>query len=66
MAIYGKIYDVTAYIDDHPGGEHFILQGCGKDATNLFEDKSGMGGHTAEAFSIMKNFYIGDLEGGEK
>lgn len=34
-AINGKVYDVTAFIPDHPGGNE-ILKSCGKDGTSLF------------------------------
>lgn len=66
MVLYGRVYDFTDYLDDHPGGDMFMLPGCGKDATELFEAKSGMGKHTQEAFEQMKQFYLGELEGGEK
>lgn len=66
MALFGKVYDFTTYLDDHPGGDLFMLPGCGTDATSLFQEKSGMGEHTQDAYARMKQFYIGDLEGGEK
>ena len=31
----GKIYDITSYIDKHPGGDK-ILAGSGKDCTKLY------------------------------
>lgn len=36
MAINGKVFDVTAYVEYHPGGIDMILAGAGKDATALF------------------------------
>ena len=38
MLIRNKVYDVTRFISSHPGGST-ILQGCGKDATHLFETR---------------------------
>ncbi|CAJ1939031.1 unnamed protein product [Cylindrotheca closterium] len=35
-ALYGVIYDLTGYIDDHKGGRGTILADCGKDATVQF------------------------------
>ena len=32
----GKVYDVTDYISKHPGGRATIMEGVGKDATNMF------------------------------
>lgn len=38
MAVKGIVYDVTKYLNDHPGGR-VILQGAGKDATKLLEEE---------------------------
>ena len=42
MVIHDKVYNVTSFIasGQHPGGP-VITQGCGKDATTLFEDRPG-------------------------
>lgn len=64
IAIEGKVYDVTEYIDggNHPGGAA-ILQGCGTDATELYNDRpNGLGAHSDQARSFLLNFYIGELE----
>ena len=37
MAVRGKVYNVTRYLDFHPGGSDQLLRGAGKDATNLFD-----------------------------
>lgn len=31
-----KVYDMTAYVDFHPGGKEELMKGAGKDMTNLF------------------------------
>ncbi|KAL1980257.1 hypothetical protein VTN96DRAFT_4432 [Rasamsonia emersonii] len=33
IVVRGKVYDVTAFLDDHPGGARVILQCAGRDAT---------------------------------
>lgn len=38
IAIRGKVYNVTQYMDFHPGGVDELMKGVGKDATKLFED----------------------------
>lgn len=38
IVINGKIYDVTYYIDIHPGGKAEIMQGVGRDGTALFSN----------------------------
>jgi cytochrome b involved in lipid metabolism len=32
----GNVYDLTCYLDYHPGGEKKLLMGAGKDCTSLF------------------------------
>jgi L-lactate dehydrogenase (cytochrome) len=34
--IQGKVYDVTSFLPNHPGGPEIILQNAGKDATKIF------------------------------
>ncbi len=57
-AIRGEVYDVTAWITKHPGGEKAILKTCGIDATTLFENKHG-GSEGPEA--ALSGFKIGTL-----
>jgi cytochrome b involved in lipid metabolism len=63
LVLDGKVYDVTEFINSHPGGEA-ILQGCGKDATELFETRPMGSGtaHSLRARSIREQYYIGDFE----
>lgn len=35
-AINGKVYDMTAYIPYHPGGEKELMRVAGRDGTKLF------------------------------
>jgi cytochrome b involved in lipid metabolism len=37
MVIDGKVIDVSNFVGKHPGGD-VIVQGCGKDATALFNN----------------------------
>ncbi|MDD5437573.1 MAG: cytochrome b5 domain-containing protein [Patescibacteria group bacterium] len=61
MAIDGKVYDVTSYIPNHPGGEQMV-QGCGTDATAMFDSIKGGRGHSDYAKSLHSDYYIGDLK----
>ncbi|XP_058837562.1 cytochrome b5 reductase 4 isoform X2 [Topomyia yanbarensis] len=38
LAIRGKVYNVTRYLDFHPGGIDELMRGAGKDATTLFDE----------------------------
>lgn len=35
-AIYGKVYNITAYLPFHPGGEKELMRCAGRDGTTLF------------------------------
>lgn len=37
VIIHGKVYDVTDFIDEHPGGSAIIVKYAGKDATKAFD-----------------------------
>ena len=37
IAISGKVYDLTSFLTEHPGGSSIILQQSGKDATEMFK-----------------------------
>ncbi|MBN2459745.1 cytochrome b5 domain-containing protein [Candidatus Woesearchaeota archaeon] len=63
LLISGKVYDVTKYIGSHPGGQA-IVQGCGKDATELFETRPMGSGtpHSERARANLDKYYIGEVE----
>lgn len=57
MAIRGKVYNVTRYMDFHPGGVEELMKGVGMDATKLFDDV-----HAWVNYDQMLNkCYIGPL-----
>lgn len=64
FAVGDKVYDVTPFIAKgiHPGGEA-ILEGCGKDATMLYETRPMGSGtpHSAKARESLEQFEIGIL-----
>ncbi|KAJ5937271.1 FMN-dependent dehydrogenase-domain-containing protein [Penicillium verhagenii] len=37
VVLYGKVYDVTDFVAEHPGGANVILRLAGKDATEEFD-----------------------------
>ncbi|KAJ2556609.1 hypothetical protein EV175_001894 [Coemansia sp. RSA 1933] len=59
IVVHGKVYDVTKFLDEHPGGEEVILEHAGIDATEAFEDI----GHSEDARELLAHLLIGDLEG---
>lgn len=61
MAIEGQVYDVTKYIDLHPGGEH-ILKGCGRNMTKSFKGKRARGIFDEKAEKELQKYHIGTFE----
>jgi len=61
IIINNKVYDATDYISSHPGGAA-ISQGCGTDATELFETRPMGSGkpHSTMARVLLGDYYIGD------
>ncbi|KAG2207031.1 hypothetical protein INT46_001876 [Mucor plumbeus] len=37
VIIHGKVYDLTKFLPEHPGGQKIIMKYAGKDATSAFE-----------------------------
>ena len=54
--VRGAVYDLTAWIGQHPGGSKAILGICGKDGTAAFEGQHGGKGGPEKA---LTNFKIG-------
>lgn len=57
MVIHNKVYDVTTFMQEHPGGEEVLLDVLGIDATESFEDV----GHSNDARELLKDYLLGDL-----
>lgn len=62
FVIHNKVYDVTKFMDEHPGGEEVMLEQAGKDASEMFDDVS----HSADAKDLMKNYLVGELPENER
>ncbi|XWS76832.1 hypothetical protein CRYUN_Cryun01aG0211500 [Craigia yunnanensis] len=58
LLISGKVYDVTPFLEEHPGGDEVLLAASGKDATEDFEDV----GHSDDAKEMMEKYYIGEVD----
>lgn len=55
LAVKGKVYDVTGWTVQHPGGR-VIATYAGRDATDVFACF-----HAATSWGQLKQFYVGDL-----
>ncbi|XP_058080911.1 cytochrome b5 [Magnolia sinica] len=58
VIVSGKVYDVTNYLDEHPGGDDVLINAAGKDATDEFEDA----GHSKSARELMQDYCIGEVD----
>ena len=52
-----KVYDLTKFLLEHPGGEEVLLEAGGGDATEAFNDV----GHSADAREMMKDYLVGRI-----
>lgn len=52
------MYNVTKYLDDHPGGAEVLLDVAGQDADEFFEDI----GHSKEARKELEKHLIGNFK----
>lgn len=60
MVIYsGGVYAVPSeFIDEHEGGASEILDYCGRDLTDAFDENID---HTNESYDQLREFYVGEL-----
>lgn len=57
-AINGSVYDVTSWVNQHPGGPDAILSLCGTDGSTAF---NGQHGGQAQPAQELATFKIGSL-----
>lgn len=61
IAVDGFVYNITEFLDEHPGGPEIVLEHAGKDATKDFDEI----GHSKAALAMMTKYRIGALPEGE-
>merc|ERR1712140_161784 len=60
--IHDKVYDITKFLDEHPGGEEILIENAGTDSTESFEDV----GHSSDAREMLESYYVGELHEEDK
>ncbi|RAH55790.1 cytochrome b5 [Aspergillus piperis CBS 112811] len=58
IIIHGKVYDVSSYLDEHPGGKDLVLDVIGTDATEHFVQA----GHSDEAQDTLSSLAVGRVK----
>ncbi|QYT05161.1 Cytochrome b5 heme-binding domain-containing protein [Trichoderma simmonsii] len=58
MIIHKKVYDVSTFVEKHPGGEEILTDVGGRDTTEEYDDA----GHSEKADRLLKKLYIGEVD----
>ncbi len=62
IVIENDVFDVTTYIAKHPAPKVILKKSCGKDMTEGFKTKKGMGEkHSQKALGIKEKLKIGTI-----
>lgn len=59
IILHGNVYNVTMFLNKHPGGENIIFKYAGKDASQAFDDIK----HSKTAIQLLDPYFIGLVEG---
>lgn len=57
MVIFDKVYNITDFVDEHPGGDYILLEYAGRDATHPFLSSR----HGSSAYKLLDKYWIGIL-----
>ncbi|PVV04792.1 hypothetical protein BB560_000701 [Smittium megazygosporum] len=60
MVIDNVVYDVSSFVEDHPGGKPIISSGIGKDMTNAFT--GGVYKHHRAAHNLLAQLRVGTIK----
>ena len=62
VILFNGVYDLTKFVELHPGGGSVLCAYVGRDATGGFEAI----GHSMSAHEWMKQFKVGDIVAAER
>lgn len=57
LIVNDQVYDVSSYIDQHPGGVRKIVDYCGKESSVAFAAV-----HSNFAWNLLEDYYVGDIQ----
>src|SRR4051794_17511385 len=55
-----NVYDVTDFIDAHPGGGELVLEYAGKDIKDILKDEASHE-HSEAAYEVLEDSHVGFL-----
>ena len=56
LLIKGEVYDVSSFINQHPGGQGIIINNCGQEVTGIFASI-----HSNRAWNLLTKYEVGSL-----
>ncbi|KAL4712863.1 hypothetical protein ACJJTC_011933 [Scirpophaga incertulas] len=57
VVIYDRVYDITTFLYEHPGGADVMLEYAGQDASTAFRSS----GHSRSTGKALDRFLVGEL-----
>ncbi|XP_053604937.1 cytochrome b5-like [Plodia interpunctella] len=57
VVIYDRVYDITTFLEEHPGGADVMLEYAGQDASTAFRSS----GHSRNTSRTLDRFLVGEL-----
>jgi len=60
-----KVFDVTTFLPDHPGGDDLVLEYAGKDVTVILADVLSHA-HSESAYEILEDSLVGLLDAADR
>jgi len=58
MIYKNKVYDVTKFVQEHPGGPAYIIDYAGNDISTAYDDV----GHSEYSAELMLEYYVGEVD----
>jgi cytochrome b involved in lipid metabolism len=62
MAIDGQVFDLSAYVPQHPANPSVLLPWCGKEASTAYHTKNRGRPHSPYADQLLSKYRIGALD----
>ncbi|KAH7636337.1 cytochrome b5-like protein [Dermatophagoides farinae] len=57
VVVEDLVYDITEFLDEHPGGQYIVMEHAGRDATLVFRGSR----HSQDAYDMLDKYLIGIL-----